>query len=37
MVVSNDNKLIEHIRYLSTQAKDDVVYFVHMKLVIITV
>lgn len=29
MVVSNDNRLIEHIRYLSTQAKDDVVYFVH--------
>lgn len=29
MVVSNDKKLIDMVRYLSTQAKDDVVYFVH--------
>lgn len=29
MVVSNDKKLIDKISYLSTQAKDDTVYFVH--------
>ncbi|MCM1251867.1 MAG: LegC family aminotransferase [Clostridium sp.] len=29
MVVSNDKETIEHIRYLSQQAKDDIVYFVH--------
>ncbi|GAA0083775.1 LegC family aminotransferase [Clostridium sp. CTA-7] len=29
MVVSQDSKLIEKIKYLSTQAKDDQVYFVH--------
>lgn len=29
MVVSKDKELIDRIRYLSTQAKDDTVYFVH--------
>jgi perosamine synthetase len=29
MVVSNEKETVEHIRYLSQQAKDDVVYFVH--------
>lgn len=29
MVVSNDPATVEHIRYLSQQAKDDVMYFVH--------
>lgn len=29
MVVSDNKELIDKIRYLSTQAKDDVVYFVH--------
>lgn len=29
MVVSHENQTVEHIRYLSQQAKDDVVYFVH--------
>jgi len=29
MVVSNDESAIEHMRYLSQQAKDDAVYFVH--------
>ncbi len=29
MVVSNDKATVEHIRYLSQQAKDDVMYFVH--------
>ncbi|WP_353956696.1 DegT/DnrJ/EryC1/StrS family aminotransferase [Allocoprobacillus halotolerans] len=29
MVVSNNKKLIDKIRYLSTQAKDDTVYFIH--------
>lgn len=29
MVVSNDEMAVEHIRYLSQQAKDDAVYFVH--------
>lgn len=29
MVVSNDGAAVEHMRYLSQQAKDDAVYFVH--------
>ncbi len=29
MVISNNGKAVEHIRYLSQQAKDDTVYFVH--------
>jgi len=29
MVVSNDQKAIEHMRYLSQQAKNDAMYFVH--------
>lgn len=29
MVVSNDNELLENIRYLSTQAKDDALYYIH--------
>lgn len=29
MVVSNDEAAVNHIRYLSQQAKDDAVYFVH--------
>lgn len=29
MVVSNDNELLENIRYLSTQAKDDSLYYIH--------
>lgn len=29
MVISNDETVIKHIRYLSQQAKDDSVYFVH--------
>lgn len=29
MVVSNDASAVEHMRYLSQQAKDDAVYFVH--------
>jgi len=29
MIVSNDQSAIEHMRYLSQQAKDDAVYFVH--------
>ncbi|WP_428260208.1 LegC family aminotransferase [Gallibacter sp. Marseille-QA0791] len=29
MVVSNDDKLLERIRYLSTQAKDDPLYYIH--------
>lgn len=29
MVVSDDKNAIEHIRYLSQQAKDDTMYFVH--------
>ena len=29
MVVSDDSGAVEHIRYLSQQAKDDAVYFVH--------
>lgn len=29
MVVSNDEAAVEHIRYLSQQAKDDALYFVH--------
>lgn len=29
MVVSNDEKIVSHIRYLSQQAKDDTLYFVH--------
>lgn len=29
MVISNDETAVEHIRYLSQQAKDDAVYFVH--------
>ncbi len=29
MVISNDEAAVEHIRYLSQQAKDDAVYFVH--------
>lgn len=29
MVVSKDNKLIEHIKYLSQQSKDDTLYFIH--------
>lgn len=29
MVVSNNQDLIDRVRYLSTQAKDDVVYFIH--------
>lgn len=29
MVVSNDEYVISHIRYLSQQAKDDVTYFIH--------
>lgn len=29
MVVSNDTPAVEHMRYLSQQAKDDAVYYVH--------
>lgn len=29
MVVSNDGAAVDHMRYLSQQAKDDAVYFVH--------
>lgn len=29
MVVSNNERLLNYVRYLSTQAKDDLVYFVH--------
>lgn len=29
MVVSNDTRALQHIRYLSQQAKDDALYFVH--------
>lgn len=29
MIVSNDGAAVEHMRYLSQQAKDDAVYFVH--------
>lgn len=29
MVISNDGAAVEHMRYLSQQAKDDAVYFVH--------
>lgn len=29
MVVSNDAAVVEHVRYLSQQAKDDPLYFVH--------
>lgn len=29
MVISNDAKAVEHMRYLSQQAKDDALYFVH--------
>lgn len=29
MIVSHDQKAIEHMRYLSQQSKDDAVYFVH--------
>lgn len=29
MVVSNDKDTVEHIRYLSQQAKDDTLYFIH--------
>lgn len=29
MVISNDTAAVEHMRYLSQQAKDDAVYFVH--------
>lgn len=29
MVLSNDEAAIEHMRYLSQQAKDDAVYFIH--------
>ena len=29
MVISNDETTVNHIRYLSQQAKDDAVYFVH--------
>ena len=29
MVVSNDERAVEHMRYLSQQAKDDALYFVH--------
>ena len=29
MVISNDETTVQHIRYLSQQAKDDAVYFVH--------
>lgn len=29
MVVSNDKAMVDHVRYLSQQAKDDTLYFVH--------
>lgn len=29
MVVSNNKEIIDRVRYLSTQAKDDMVYFIH--------
>lgn len=29
MIVSNDAEVVEHMRYLSQQAKNDVLYFVH--------
>ena len=31
MVVSNDSEAVEHMRYLSQQAKDDPLYFVHQE------